>query len=320
MQEILIASTSIDSVSFEPVVRNLGQKGHSALVYEADRVAKGDVNLEIIVNDSESGFYYGQDPIVTEQIRAAWFRHPNLINFERKDKLSQHYIEREIADLQDSIWDFIPQEKWLNAPYDTRRAQTKISQLIIAKSLGFEIPDTIVSNQWDSIKDMANQGELVIKMSRGFLGGSETKKGLYTTRLTEEDLSKLVSCSPFPAIFQTYESKAREWRVTVVGEQTFDVAIYTDDSAKDDWRKHQTTGKVEFKEEKFDPDIKEKCFKFLGELGLKYGAFDFIEGEDGKITFLEANPSGHFIWLERKLGLPISAAIADELIKIVKNN
>ncbi len=62
----------------------------------------------------------------------------------------------------------------------------------------------------------------------------------------------------------------------------------------------------------------DKCVAFLGRLGLVYGAFDFVENKEGKITFLECNTNGQFRWLEDILGLPISNAIADQLI--IKNN
>lgn len=32
----------------------------------------------------------------------------------------------------------------------------------------------------------------------------------------------------------------------------------------------------------------EKCLAYLGHLGLIYGAFDFVEDSNGKITFLNA--------------------------------
>lgn len=57
----------------------------------------------------------------------------------------------------------------------------------------------------------------------------------------------------------------------------------------------------------------EQTLSFLDGMGLGFGAFDFIETPHGGIVFLGCNPSGQFSWLEEQLGLPISAAIADEL-------
>jgi glutathione synthase/RimK-type ligase-like ATP-grasp enzyme len=156
-------------------------------------------------------------------------------------------------------------------------------------------------------------------MSRGDLHQNNKTQVVYTTRLDSDKRHTLKSSLPFPAIYQDYAEKAKEWRVTVVGDRVFDVAIYTDDEAKDDWRKHQFTKKVNFKSEEIEDDIKQKCMQFLGQYGLKYGAFDFVEDNEGRTTFLECNPNGQFMWLEEILDLPISDAIADELIKIASN-
>jgi glutathione synthase/RimK-type ligase-like ATP-grasp enzyme len=58
------------------------------------------------------------------------------------------------------------------------------------------------------------------------------------------------------------------------------------------------------------------CIAYTKHYSLQYGAFDLVERPDGSIVFLEINAAGQFMWLEEKLGLPISAAIADCLVKI----
>lgn len=118
---------------------------------------------------------------------------------------------------------------------------------------------------------------------------------------------------PFPGFWQSYLHKQREWRITIVGRETFDAEIYTDKPAKDDWRVHQNSAAVEFKRGTFPADQKEKCFEYLDAMGLRVGMFDFVESPDGTITFLECNPNGQYGWLEDSLGFPIADTIANEL-------
>lgn len=106
--------------------------------------------------------------------------------------------------------------------------------------------------------------------------------------------------------------------MTVVGERVFSAAIYTDECAKDDWRRLQLTPAVQFKKEQLPERVDERCIQYLGKMGLRFGAFDFIEKPDGEIVFLECNPNGQYGWLEEELGLPISEAVAAELIKKAK--
>ncbi len=53
--------------------------------------------------------------------------------------------------------------------------------------------------------------------------------------------------------------------------------------------------------------------RFMKAAGLLYGAIDFIMTPRGELVFLEVNPAGQYLWIEKLTGLPISAAIADWL-------
>lgn len=158
---------------------------------------------------------------------------------------------------------------------------------------------------------------MVVKMILGVVSENGTQKALYTTPLDSDTVNDIKSyTTPFPGLYQPFMQKSREWRITVIGERIFAAAIYTDETAKDDWRLHQTTDAVRFVEEDAPDGIGEKCVQFLKGAGLKFGAFDFIETSEGEVVFLECNPNGQYGWLEEALGFPISRAIADELIKI----
>jgi glutathione synthase/RimK-type ligase-like ATP-grasp enzyme len=47
---------------------------------------------------------------------------------------------------------------------------------------------------------------------------------------------------------------------------------------------------------------------------LEFGCIDMILTPDGEYVFLEINPSGQWLWVQKKTGLPIAEAIADLLI------
>ncbi|MGI8308784.1 hypothetical protein [Saccharopolyspora hattusasensis] len=53
----------------------------------------------------------------------------------------------------------------------------------------------------------------------------------------------------------------------------------------------------------------------LRELGLVYGAFDFVIGADGKWTLLELNPTGQYGFLEHHTGVDLTGQLADLLTK-----
>ncbi|WP_329091666.1 hypothetical protein [Streptosporangium sp. NBC_01469] len=51
----------------------------------------------------------------------------------------------------------------------------------------------------------------------------------------------------------------------------------------------------------------------MRDLGLRFGALNFVVDHEGRYWFLEVNPCGQWDWNQAATGLPISDAIADEL-------
>jgi glutathione synthase/RimK-type ligase-like ATP-grasp enzyme len=216
------------------------------------------------------------------------------------------------------MWAAVPENAWLNSPVNILHAEQKFSQLAVAHKLGFTVPDTITTNRWEEVIASLPK-DIVFKIAHIYAMYSEPDdiQTVYTTPLTNSQDKLPVQGNPFPGLWQARVDKAREWRITVVGDTTFDAAVYTSEDAKDDWRRH--TGKpsaVTFKSEPFPDELKAKCIEYLRYYKLRFGAFDFIEDRDGRIVFLECNTNGQYKWLEDELGFPISSAIACELAGI----
>jgi len=322
----LIAAASLDEHAYGPVSSILEQRGFPVIVYRTDMVLTDEERLCVdIGTDGELEISYDNRSIAPDSVSAAWCR--KIGNFTlpnaAQDRAKQLYINNEIKYLHDTIWPLYPEDIWLNSPDRMRQADRKLGQLLVAHELGFSIPETVVSSSWEDISSrlLSENQQMVVKMVRGVINENDKIKALFTTLLDEAKVEEIRdTTTPFPGIYQPFIEKAREWRVTTVGDRVFAAAIYTNDEAKDDWRKHQLDPSlVEFRSEDFPDDLKEKCIKYLGKMGLKFGAFDFIEKPDGEIVFLECNPNGQYGWLEEALDLPISEAIADELVKIAKS-
>lgn len=313
---ILIASSSFDKPTWEPVAERLTSQGYDVVAYQADKVAAALIPLTVCI-DNSAGLQVSYDnrDFSLAAVAAAWYRRPGMLGSPQHDKALQLTLDTERKAVQAALWQAVPGQRWLNAPERIRHASQKLTQLALAQEIGFDIPPTMVSNTWDSFSFLPEN--IVLKSSRGLLYENDEARILYTTPLQNTPAELPTDVLPFPGFWQANMPKHREWRITVVGNEVFDVAIDLADGAKDDWRKHQSDPSlVEFRHERF-PDVpKERCLQFLGKLGLRFGAFDFIESPDGRITFLECNPNGQFGWLETALGLPIASAVARELAAI----
>ena len=322
-ERVLIATSSFDEPEYTSVANILAENGYDVNVFEADSIARGEQSLTIeIDNKSQAKYCLNDKYLQLQTTAAAWFRKPTLMYYEMDDPSVGYGLRQEARNIQSSIWSAVPEDKWLNSPERITRVESKLAQLATASSFGFNIPKTVVSNDWEVVQNSFGNQDVVAKMPVGVLQDrSNALRIMYAKVLSEEDVESLSSTTfPYPAIFQEYVAKSREWRVTVVGDKVFDASVHTSEEAKDDWRAHtEDASAVSFHNEEMSQDIKDRCVEFLGHLGLKFGAFDFIEDYDGKITYLEVNPNGQFGWIEEQLGMPISSAIADELVKIAKS-
>lgn len=128
MYEIIVASSSIDEPTYGPVVEKLATKGYDSWVYLADRVASGADKLSISVGHDEGiAVTYNGEPAPIDSAQAAWYRHPNLFGFDMADKGKQMCMEQEVSDLQESLWLLVPDNAWLNSPYNMKVAQAKLA-------------------------------------------------------------------------------------------------------------------------------------------------------------------------------------------------
>jgi glutathione synthase/RimK-type ligase-like ATP-grasp enzyme len=103
-------------------------------------------------------------------------------------------------------------------------------------------------------------------------------------------------------------------RVTIVGRQVFAAAIdsQSDLSASIDWRLTDNPA-LPHHAVTLPESLTANLIRLMECLGLTFGAIDLVERPDGEFVFLEVNPSGQWLWLDRMLDLGISEAVADWL-------
>ncbi len=319
---ILIASSGSD-LSVDGVVQELTARGYTPIVFETDKVVNQSKHLltQLDTKGTLTLSYQGLT-FKPSDVGALWYRRPNdLYDIEPRDPLRRFHLQSNVRALLDGIFAAFPDKAWLNEPHAMRKAELKMHQLMLASSVGFTIPATTLSNDWDDIRRVSSK-KIIAKIPYPLFEQNDRKtKVLYTTILDNKESALPTHATPFPAIWQPFIPKRREWRVTVVGSRIFAATIYTSDEAKNDWREHQRArNKVEFRAEEFPKDLQKKCLVLLKKMGLRFGAFDFIETPDGEIIFLEVNTNGQYGWIEDTLGLKISAAIASELIAIASRH
>ncbi|EKO3908843.1 hypothetical protein GTU35_001894 [Vibrio fluvialis] len=210
---------------------------------------------------------------------------------------------------------------WLNPLAKAYQAENKYLQMEIANEVGFKLPDTLVSNNKDTLCCFSEfHDEVVMKlMNQDFYEDKEGSfKGIYVNKITTQLLEDSFEVSgENPIVLQSYIPKAYEVRYTVVGDDHHVCQIQSQSSSKAnvDWRRYDIPKTPHYK--LTPPEhIKEKVNKLMTMLDLEFGALDFIVTPSDEWYFLEINTMGQWLWIEDLTGMKISDSIVNKLTMI----
>lgn len=209
--------------------------------------------------------------------------------------------------------------RWVNHPTAMARAEFKPVQLAAARACGLRVPPTLITNRPQDVVAFATEisRPIVCKpVASPVLIEDGHLKAVYTQRLALPDLEDLRGIDTTAHLFQGWVSKDHEVRLTVVGERMFAAAIHAgSEAAYEDWRSDY--GALSYTTTTVPDDVSVGMRRLMERLHLRYGAADFIVDPRGGWTFLEVNPCGQWDWIQGATGLPIAAAIADELQGVI---
>ena len=210
--------------------------------------------------------------------------------------------------------------RWLDHPGAVADAAYKPRQISVAAEVGLRVPRTLITNDPDDVRKFAAEidGPVVYKsLSTGLVVERDELRIVYTTLVDPNEFDALdraglaVCCH----LFQAWVPKAHDVRLTVVGDHFFPVEVHASSApGRVDWRSRYDD--LSYVPCALPDDVRHSVRAYLRRFGLRYAAFDFSVTPDGDWWFLEANASGQWEWLQDETGLPITEAIADELIGV----
>ena len=194
--------------------------------------------------------------------------------------------------------------------------RNKCDQLAIVDTFGLQIPATLITNDPTTAKDFVKKHKAVaIKSVAGY--GRQVEGGFYTVYtniVTKDILDQFESVRLAPVCLQEYVDKEFELRVTVVGQEVFGCRIDSQDTKKTrvDWRRYDRT--TPYSVYTINQELSGRLIAIMKHYDIRFAAFDLIVTSDGRIVFLEMNPSPQFLWIEELTGMPITDAIIDDIL------
>lgn len=316
---VLVITNKLDATA-DIIVKKLAQRDIKVFRLNTEDVC-GETDIELVIGqDKFEGIFVNPHRSVSlSDISSVYFRRPVYPELKGVDTETRAFIVGEITAYLTWMWTALADRFWVSHFSAIRKADSKISQLKVAPSLGFTIPDTLITNRPDSVMRFFDKhaGRIVNKsLARGAVQIDGQRHCVYTNPVTEEMMEQIQSVKLVPCVFQEQVDKKVELRITVVGKEVFAAEIHSQkcERTKNDWRRYDLEHTPHFTHNLPD-NIKTACLALVRHYGLTFGAIDMIVRPNGEYVFLEINPNGQWAWIEDLTGLPISDAITDILIQ-----
>lgn len=199
---------------------------------------------------------------------------------------------------------------WVNPVAGAGTYGSKPHQLKCAVDVGFDVPETLISNDSAAILEFVKDapGEVISKpLQPAAWNTAEQTRLTFTAKVSEALVAEHAeSLALTPAIFQHYVAKAAEVRAVFMGRTCYAVEVASGTSEEvTDWRLCYTDGRgLRLRPVKLPAEVHDRALAFMDRIGLVFGSFDFCIDHDGRYMFLEVNPMGQFLWLEKEPSVP----------------
>jgi glutathione synthase/RimK-type ligase-like ATP-grasp enzyme len=319
---VLLLTHSADHYTVDRVAQEVSRLGARSLRVDTDGFpselgltsALGGEGGEVVLRTA-TGEHWGGD------IHSVWLRRLGVPRLD--EALEPAWREGCLRESHAAIEGFLDGLsaagcRFINPLEAERAALNKLRQLRQARALGLEVPRTLVTNDAARVRAFFDQvrGRMVAKMLTPLSQSMDgSQPFVYTSAIGPEHLEALEELRHSPMAFQERIDKALELRVAVVGGRCFAGAINASRSVRGqvDWRRAGPS-ECHWEPGVLPAEVATRLEQLMAALGLVYGAVDLIVTPEGRHVFLEVNPGGEWGMLERELGLPIAAALAEELV------
>jgi ATP-grasp ribosomal peptide maturase len=249
-----------------------------------------------------------------ESVTAVWYRTPRAYRFPAE--LSP--AERAHANLEakfglGGVLAALP-ALWVNHPARLADAAYKPGQLVAAHRCGLAVPDTLITQDVDAVREFARGGLTVTKiLGSNTISEQGVRKIAFTRIVTGADLADLRGLDVTTHLFQRWVPKAFEARVVVIGDRLTAAGIHATGESYVDWRTDHDGARYDLLEP--PADVVAGIQALMAALDLRYAALDFVITPAGRWVFLEINAGGQYGWIEDRTGAPLTDHLADLLAK-----
>jgi ATP-GRASP peptide maturase of grasp-with-spasm system len=299
------------------------------------RINYDDNNSPVWVNISQNDFNFKIDEITfnLSDISSIWYRKGEHwlcckienINFKGHNRFSE-YLQKLLNKEKIKFSEFIHFTFESVIPclgFSTKNNPNKLIVLNIAKEIGFNIPNYILTNDNKAVNVFADKnGQLISKPLSEviyFFENEVTNYGYfsYTEIINRYDI---LNKNNFVSFYQTCIEKQFEVRTFYLDGECYSMAIFSqsNNATKLDFRKYSTIKPNRNIPFNLPVKIEEKVKQLFIKLELNTGSVDFIVNPENEFYFLEVNPVGQFGMVSQPCNYNLEKLVALKLMEYAK--
>lgn len=282
--------------------------------------------LRVEIAGTRMSFTIDDREIPLDSINAIWYRkygffrcsdtYRKLCDTKKFSEDIINHITKEFIKVIDFFEYALKDRNWLTNPSHSNL--NKMEVLYQASKCGLEVADSFIVNTKSDLKELS--GKVISKSILDPIipsWGDKHKCMMYTT-VVKDNLMNGIPERFMPSLVQTLIPKEYELRIFYICGKLYPMAIFSqrDKQTKLDFRNYNWEKPNRFVPCQLEPGVSAKIRKLMKALGLNCGSIDMIKGTDGKLYFLEVNPTGQFGMVDFPCNYGLHRIVAEELIKM----
>jgi len=280
----------------------LQRLGYPVVLLDQRAVLRTEV--ELCVGSSMEGTLRFRDQTISlSAITAVYLRPydsrclPDIVLAGQDSQAWRHALE--VEDILMS-WVELTPALVVNRPTAMALNSSKPYQSRLIRSLGFEIPDTLITTDPDAALEFWKRHDTVIYKS---VSGIRS----IVSRLTTEHLERLLDVTWCPTQFQEY-IPGTDYRVHIVAKEVYTCKIL---SNADDYRyATRQGGGTMIEPDTLPEEVANRCKMLVATMNLSVAGVDLRHSQNDQWYCFEVNPSPGFSYFQQATNQPIDEAIA----------
>jgi len=324
---ILILSQGHYEQTTNEVMDWIGYHDRSCIRINGEDILKADYAMSFGNGADALRLIINGEAFAREDVRVVWFRRWSVQLFYRfidingeptlKFKVNEH-LKREFYAASRAFCTLFEDKTWFSRPSFNVIAN-KIHVLQQARAVGFNIPETLITNRKTELKQFYQaHGNIITKCLSEIdaFPYDDYVYSLLTSPLTEEDIAESGDTF-FPTLAQKRIEKDFEIRTFYLAGECHSMAIFSQRDAKTtvDFRNYNMERPNRSVPYLLPADLDAKVCRLMEKLQLNNGSIDLIKTTGGEYVFLEVNPVGQFGMVSEACNYYLEEKMALQLIK-----